>query len=66
MTEEEKIKLENHVKVLIEVDNESLMGHYTGAVRTHEYNIYINGENREWFNALIDKLWNEILKRMNP
>lgn len=40
------------------------MGHYTGAVRTHEINISRDRENYEYIALKIDALWDEILKRM--
>jgi len=63
MTERDKEMLEDYLNQVLKCDNETLLNHYTGAVRTHEANI-LNMENREYFRVLIDKLWEEILKRM--
>lgn len=65
MTETSKILLEAYLDQVLKCDNEQLLGHFAGLVRTVEFDLLKNNEDREYSNVLIDKLWDEILNRMN-
>ncbi|MDX5853637.1 hypothetical protein SIM22_05905 [Bacillus cereus group sp. BfR-BA-01363] len=60
MTESDRIDLEDYLRQVLPTDNDSLLSHYTGAVRTYE----TDEQAKEYFAVMIDRLYEEILKRM--
>lgn len=60
MSESDKIDLEDYLRQVLPIDNESLLSHYTGAVRTYE----TDEQAKEYFSVMIDRLYEEILNRM--
>lgn len=61
MFEQDKQNLENYLEIILKCDNNTLLSHYTGAVRTHE----TNDTNQEYFRVMINRFYVEILKRMD-
>lgn len=60
MTESDRMDLEDYLRQVLPTDNDSLLSHYTGAVRTYE----TDEQAKEYFVVMIDRLYEEILKRM--